>query len=197
MSSPPVADNKNTPDPPFFLARFIATGAFTGLSPWASGTVGTLAGLLIVLIPGATAPLPLALLIAAGFVVGARAANAVARHVGHRLTATAARTKELFQPGEHAVPDPSMVVIDEIVGVWIAIFLLPPTLPAYACAFIAFRGFDILKPPPALQLERVPGGWGIMLDDVVAGIYANIVSQVIIRFFLPSFVFLGVLVPLW
>jgi phosphatidylglycerophosphatase A len=177
--------------------RFIATGAFTGLSPWASGTVGTLTGLLIVLIPGATDPIPLAILIAAGFLVGARTAGAVASYVGHRLTATAARTKKLFQPGGHGSPDPSMVVIDEIVGVWIAIFLLPPTLPAYACAFVAFRGFDILKPPPAQQLERVPGGWGIMLDDVVAGIYANIVSQVIIRFILPSLVFPGVLVPWW
>jgi phosphatidylglycerophosphatase A len=175
-------------------ALFVATGAFTGFSPWAPGTVGTLAGLLLVVITGATAPLVLSALIAGGFVIGGLAANVVARHVGHRLTPTAAKTKELFQPGEHGAPDPSIVVIDEFVGIWITLLFLPSTLPAYACAFLTFRAFDILKPPPARQLERVPGGWGIMLDDVVAGIYANIVSQIIIRFFLPSFVFLGALV---
>lgn len=194
MNSPPAADRKAAPP---LWASIIATGAFTGYSPWASGTVGTFAGLLIVLIPGATEPLTLGVLIVAGLLSGAAAAGAVADHIGHRLTRSAKMTKALFQPGEHPLPDPSIVVIDEIVGIWIALLFLPPSIPAYACAFLTFRVFDILKPPPARQLEHVPRGWGIMLDDVVAGIYANIVSQIIVRFFLPSFLFLGVLVSLW
>jgi phosphatidylglycerophosphatase A len=188
VSLPPGNRERDTAQagrPPFW-ATFIATGAFTGLSPWASGTVGTLAGLLVVLIPGATDPLPLALLIVAGMAVGGPAAHAVARHVGHRLTASAARTKSMFQPGDHGTPDPSMVVIDEIVGIWITLLFLPQTIPAYVCAFVTFRGLDILKPPPARQLEAVPNGWGIMLDDVVAGMYANLATQIIIRVLIPA-----------
>lgn len=186
MKSPRDAGNSGSPDPrPPFVALFIATGALSGLSPWAPGTVGTLAGLLLVVFTGATAPLVLGLLIAAGFVLGGFAANSVARHVGNRLTRTAALAKELFQPGEHETPDPSMVVIDEFVGIWITLLFLPPTPASWICAFIVFRAFDILKPAPARQLEKIPNGWGIMLDDVVAGVYANIATQLIIRLVMP------------
>jgi len=184
VNSPPDAGHSNAPPP--FWALFIATGGFTGYSPWASGTVGTLAGLLIVLIPGATEPLTLGILIVAGFLLGAVASRAVADHVGHRLTRSAEMAKERFQPGGHTVPDPSIVVIDEIVGIWISLLFLPLSIPAYVCAFLLFRAFDILKPPPAGRLENIAGGWGIMLDDVVAGIYANLICQAILRFLRPS-----------
>lgn len=189
MSSPQAAQHKEPAPgpPPRFWARFIATGAFTGYLPWAPGTAGSLAGLLIALIPGAMDPAVLSVLIAAGLLAGAPAARAVAEHVGNRLTRTAAMAKERFQPGAHAGPDPSIVVIDEMVGMWVALLFLPPSVPAYACAFLAFRAFDILKPPPARQLEAVPRGWGIMLDDVVAGIYANILTQLLVRLLFPLF----------
>ncbi len=70
------------------------------------------------------------------------------------------------------------MVIDEIVGLWVALLFLPGEIPAIIVAFTTFRLFDIVKPPPAAALEKVGRGWGIMLDDVAAGIYANAVTHV-------------------
>jgi phosphatidylglycerophosphatase A len=81
--------------------------------------------------------------------------------------------------------DPSVVVIDEVVGMWISLILLPKTIAATVMAFLLFRLFDILKPPPARQSERFRNGWGIMTDDVVAGVYANLVGHGFI-FVFPS-----------
>ena len=71
--------------------------------------------------------------------------------------------------------DPSKVVMDEVVGVWIAMFLIPFTNWNLVFAFILFRIFDIWKPLGIRKLEAIKGGWGVMLDDVLAGVYANIV----------------------
>ena len=165
---------------PSFLTLFIATGAYSGYSPWAPGTVGTLLGLAVVLIPGAESAPVLGALILAGFTGGALTARTVAAAVGDRLTPVASRLKWRLQPGAERHPDPSIVVIDEIVGIWIALLLLPKTVVAYAVAFLLFRLFDVLKPQPARALERLPGGWGIMLDDVVAGAYANLGAHLIV-----------------
>jgi len=54
----------------------------------------------------------------------------------------------------------------------VALFLLPPSLLLYPVAFVLFRFFDIVKPPPSRRLESLPGGWGVMMDDLVAGVYA-------------------------
>lgn len=162
-----------------FLTKLVATGFFSGYIPWASGTFGSLVGVLLYLIPGAQNPPVLLLLILLGFVAGILAGGRVAEVEGHRLSATAAATKAVFQPGDHSVPDPSIVVIDEIVGMWIALLLNPVTPLAIGTAFVLFRAFDIIKPPPARQLEKIPHGWGIMLDDVVAAVYANILTHII------------------
>lgn len=162
------------------LSRFIATGFYSGHLPWASGTWGSLVGLLIAAIPGAEQTGILLALILVGIVVGVPAAGAVARAEGHKLSKVAAATKATFQPGAHTSPDPSIVVIDEIVGMWVTLVALPKSLIAYLLAFFAFRIMDIMKPDPARQLERIPNGWGIMLDDVVAGIYANLAAHAIL-----------------
>ncbi len=170
------------------LSTLVATAFGTGYVPWASGTFGSLVGLLALLIPGAEQPTVLIALILLAFAAGVPAAAAVARAEGNRLTRIAAATKKAFQPENHNVADPSMVVIDEVVGMWITLFLVPKTLPAYALGFILFRLFDIAKPEPAHLLERIPNGWGIMLDDVVAGFYSNIALRVLlwmIGLFLP------------
>lgn len=73
--------------------------------------------------------------------------------------------------------DPGIVVIDEIVGQWIALLFLPYSLTSVIGAFILFRLFDILKPYPIKKLEGIKTGWGIMIDDVMAGVYANLVMQ--------------------
>ena len=71
------------------------------------------------------------------------------------------------------------MVIDEVVGVWISLFWLPLTWQHLLIGFCLFRLFDIWKPLGIRQLEKIPNGWGVMLDDVAAGIYANICLQII------------------
>ena len=172
--------SESEPDQPrvSFLTKLIATGLFVGYVPWASGTFGSLLGCLIAFLPAFENPLvsvPLILIVLyAGVITSAK----VAAVEGHRLTKIAAATKAIFQPEEHREPDPSIVVIDEVVGQWISFFLLPLTLPTVIVSFFLFRAFDVLKPPPARQVEDVPHGWGIMLDDVIAGIYANIGTRI-------------------
>jgi phosphatidylglycerophosphatase A len=73
------------------------------------------------------------------------------------------------ESGRH---DPGFVVIDEVAGQWIALLLSPPGWRSALAALVLFRLFDIVKPPPARQLERLPAGWGIVFDDVAAGLYA-------------------------
>ena len=67
-------------------------------------------------------------------------------------------------------PDPKRAVWDEVAGMWLTCLLLPKTLPWLAAAFVMFRVLDILKPWPIRRFERLPGGWGIMADDVAAGL---------------------------
>lgn len=85
--------------------------------------------------------------------------------------------------------DPREFVLDEFAGQWVALLWLPLGLTAglwpLACVvggqFVLFRIMDIVKPPPARQLERLPAGWGILLDDLFAGVYANVVGQLVWR----------------
>ncbi len=85
--------------------------------------------------------------------------------------------------------DPGSFVLDEFAGQWLALLWLPIGLSAGVHAwlwvaggqFVLFRVMDILKPPPAFQLQRLPDGWGILVDDLVAGLYANIAGQLLWR----------------
>jgi phosphatidylglycerophosphatase A len=78
--------------------------------------------------------------------------------------------------------DPARVVIDEVAGMCISLLFLPVTIKYVIAALILFRFFDIAKPLFIRRLEKLPGGWGIMLDDVLAGVYANILLQIILWF---------------
>lgn len=137
-------------------ASLLATWFGSGLLPRAPGTWGSLAAL------------PVAFLIAAwGGTWGLLAATAVATLAGVWAAGVyAARSGQ---------QDPQAVVIDEVAGQWLA--LVPVAhhqdLRLYAVAFLAFRFFDIVKVWPAGRIDReLKGGWGIMLDDIVAGLYA-------------------------
>lgn len=77
--------------------------------------------------------------------------------------------------------DPQFVVIDEVAGQLIALIAVPLTWQSFLTGFILFRAFDIIKPTPVRQLESLPEGTGIVLDDVAAGIYALLVMQILLR----------------
>jgi len=76
--------------------------------------------------------------------------------------------------------DPARVVIDEAAGMCISLLFLPPNLKYIIAGLILFRFFDIVKPLFINKMEKLPDGWGIMLDDVLAGVYANILLQVVL-----------------
>ena len=145
----------------------IATGGGLGYSPFAPGTVGTLGcGVLLwLLMPGEIASSgPLAILVLSISVLAFIAMSIWA----------STRAEAVFGH------DASKIVIDEFAGFVIAVLLLPKTLIVYIAAFLLFRIFDILKPFPAARAESLPGGVGIVLDDLVAGLYANILIRIML-----------------
>ncbi|TBR23456.1 phosphatidylglycerophosphatase A [bacterium] len=79
--------------------------------------------------------------------------------------------------GQH---DDPRIVVDETVGFWVAAAGLPRTAGALAAAFVLFRLFDATKPPPCRRLEALPGGFGVVMDDVGAGVYANLLTRVVL-----------------
>ncbi len=141
----------------------IATGLYSGYLPKAPGTWGSLVGLLIFFLLH-TLSLPYYLTVVAGlFLVGTFAAGEAEKIMDHK--------------------DPGLVVIDEIVGMLITMIAVPVTPLTMALGFILFRIFDIAKPfPVGLIDQRFHGGLGIMLDDVMAGIYSLVILQVLVRF---------------
>lgn len=78
---------------------------------------------------------------------------------------------------DSGIVDPSFVVMDEVAGQLITLFLIPFSWPAVIAGFVLFRIMDIVKPFPANRAEHLPGGWGIMLDDVLAGVYGNLLLR--------------------
>ncbi len=136
----------------------VATGFGLGRAPLAPGTVGSLATLPLIAglwwVGGWPAVLAGALI---ATLVGFWTAGAGVTHFG--------RT------------DPGPVVIDEVAGQFVSLLFLAPTPTALATGFVLFRLFDIWKPFPARNAERLPGASGIMSDDLVAGIYANVLHQ--------------------
>jgi phosphatidylglycerophosphatase A len=78
--------------------------------------------------------------------------------------------------------DPSRVVIDEVAGMCISLLFLPVKIKYVLCALILFRFFDILKPLYIRKMELLSGGWGVMLDDVLAGIYTNVLLSAVVWF---------------
>lgn len=135
------------------LVYALASGLGAGFIPWASGTFGTLVAIPLVVLFGR--PLPdLIFITALLFALGVWASTQVARYRGDA--------------------DPRVVVIDEIVGFLLCFFFFDVTLLNLIGLFFLFRLFDILKPWPVNRLENLPGGWGIMTDDVAAGLYASL-----------------------
>jgi len=82
--------------------------------------------------------------------------------------------------------DASVIIIDEFAGYFIAVLMLPQTLWTVIYSFVLFRVFDIAKPYPINRSQKLPGGWGVMVDDVLAGVFTNILLQVLVRIY-PRF----------
>ena len=78
--------------------------------------------------------------------------------------------------------DPGYIVIDEFAGMWLSLLFIPTSIINVIVSFVLFRFFDIVKPLGIRKMERLKKGWGIMMDDILAGIYSNIVLQVIVYF---------------
>jgi phosphatidylglycerophosphatase A len=156
-SSARAAAQSNRPNA---LIVFVASACYAGFSPVASGTVGSAVALaLFWLIAPMQHWLVLSVCIVLSFAAGVPIATAMERHYGD---------------------DPSEVVWDEVVGMWISLLLLPSRWYLWVAAFFIFRIFDIIKPPPAGYFDRMKGGFGIMTDDLIAGVYANLVVQLIV-----------------
>jgi phosphatidylglycerophosphatase A len=136
-----------------FVALALATSAGIGYIPFAPGTFGSLAGLLLWWLLPASWGVQL-LVIAGLFVLGSWSAGVAEQHFSST--------------------DPGPVVIDEVMGMLVTLFLNPVGWIGAAIGFLLFRASDIVKPYPANRLERLHGGVGVMADDLMAAIYANL-----------------------
>ncbi len=139
------------------ISEWLATGLGAGYLPVAPGTWGSLEGVAVAWAVHLWAPHREGLILAFGaaFVAGL-GVWAAAR--------TAAASND---------PDPSKVVIDEVAGQLLAYVWVPLSWVSLALGFLLFRVFDIVKPFPARQSENLPGGWGIMTDDLIAGLFSG------------------------
>lgn len=137
--------------------QWVATGFGAGYAPVAPGTAGSLVGLILVFLVHNRLIL-YAVVGLAVFALGVYAADGMARATGEK--------------------DDRRIVIDEIAGMLVAGFLIPANPGYWIGGFLLFRALDVIKPFPARWIEQnVAGGWGIMLDDIVAGVYANLILQ--------------------
>jgi len=147
-------------------AKLVATCFGIGHIPWAPGTWASLATtlfwwLLTWVIRPSWQVAAAVLLTGFTIAVGVPAATYVVRKTG--------------------LKDPQSVVIDEVAGQLIPFLALPASWKSLVLGFILFRGFDIVKPPPVRQLERLPEGLGIVIDDVAAGVYAFGVIEILVH----------------
>ena len=140
-------------------ALSLATAFGIGYTPFAPGTAGSAGGLLLwALLPQSPAAQGTAILVI--FVVGVWAGSVAERHFG--------------------TTDPGAVVIDEVMGTLVTFFMNPVGWGGALAGFLLFRLFDVLKPFPANRLERVGGGLGVMADDLMAAVYANLALRAVL-----------------
>lgn len=143
------------------LEKILGSGLFTGFLPGMSGTYASFLAMLIFLIPGFENPALMIFLISFFILVGVPIAVKFENVYGN---------------------DPAEYTLDEFIGMWITLLFIPKKIWFILSAFVIWRVFDIIKPFPARKLESVKNGWGVILDDVMAGIYSFILIQAIIYF---------------
>jgi phosphatidylglycerophosphatase A len=146
------------------LAVFLATAAYTGYFPIAPGTVGSAVGLAAYAAVWWTrSPLVEVAVIALLFAVGVWAGTITERYFGGI--------------------DPGPIVLDEVVGMLITLAFIPVGWAGALAGFVLFRIFDVIKPFPAARLEKLHGGLGVMADDAMAAVYANVSLRLLIALF--------------
>jgi phosphatidylglycerophosphatase A len=147
------------------IATFIATAGYVGFVPVAPGTFGSAVGLAIYAIVRTTGSQALeAAILVVVLLAGLWSASCVERDRGK---------------------DPGVVVIDEVLGMLVTLAFLNVTVIGALVGFFLFRALDVVKPYPAGRFEHLPGGAGIMLDDVMAGVYSNLAIRAV-TVFLPG-----------
>jgi phosphatidylglycerophosphatase A len=150
------------------LAVFVATVAYCGYFPIAPGTVGSAAGLIVyLLVWWAQSPVVEVGLIVALFAAGVWAGTTAERYFGGI--------------------DPGPIVIDEVVGMLMTLAFIPVGWSGAIAGFVLFRIYDVVKPYPAGRFERLHGGLGVMADDAMAAVYANI-SLRIVMWLVPGWI---------
>ena len=153
-----MKNNENSKNSAHIALSYIATIGFFGYSPYAPGTVGSLLALVIFLVTD----LPLyahVSVIIIGALLGIYASSAAEKILNEK--------------------DSKKIIIDEFIGFYVSVFYLPKTFGFAIAAFLLFRFFDILKPLFISKLEKtLSTGLGVMADDILAGIYTNIVLQI-------------------
>ena len=145
-----------------FIEKFFGSGFYTGYIPFASGTFGSLAALAVYFIPGFEKPIVIIPLIIIFIVLGI--------FIGNKF-------EEVYGK------DPAQCTIDEVVGMWISLLFVPKIWWIALIVFFLWRIADIIKPYPARSLEKLKGGLGIMIDDVVASIYVLLLVHLFILIF--------------
>jgi phosphatidylglycerophosphatase A len=136
---------------------FIAQGAYAGRFPVAPGTAGTLIGVLLYLWMRTISPAVYLVLCFIVIMIGTWTADRAELFLGRK--------------------DSPSIVIDEIAGYLVAMFMVPQGWGFVVSGFLLFRAFDIIKPYPLKRLQDIHGGAGVMFDDIGAGVYANLVLQ--------------------
>lgn len=143
------------------LSIIISSFLYLGYSPVAPGTVGTLGAVILFYLISGFSSLFYFFFIIALIILGVWVSEIARMRLGGS--------------------DPSSIVIDEVCGFLVTMFMIHPTMINTVIGFLLFRFFDILKPPPIRRLETLSGGVGIVADDVLAGIYANVLLQIFVR----------------
>jgi len=145
-----------------FVEKLIGSGFYSGFIPFAPGTFGSLVALLFYLIPGFENPTVLLFVISLFTVIGVS--------IGNKFESVYGK-------------DPKQCTIDEMVGMWISLIFIPKKIWFIAFAFVVWRVLDIIKPFPANISEKLNGGIGIMLDDIIAAFYTLVIIHIIILIF--------------
>jgi phosphatidylglycerophosphatase A len=143
------------------IAVFVATFGYAGYFPIAPGTVGSLAGLAVYLLVWWTQSIAVEI----ALIVGLFGAGVWAGTIAER-----------FFGGI----DPGPIIIDEVVGMLVTLAFIPVGPSGAIAGFVLFRIFDVFKPYPAGRLERLHGGFGVMADDAMAAIYANVMLRILL-----------------